>query len=320
MRYLVGLLAVLLVAGVMSTTATATVLFEDDFSTVDTSAWSEVDVFFMHDWDPGDVTSTWCANFAFGVYGSVSSDGSDLITTAECTAAEGYGAAWGRGLVSKATYGLPSIGEGFYQVVVDCTGISMSGSGGYAAVALLYGNIDTNYQALFMDEDLTDTTRITITWDYNGDCEICVGDADPVSCTLSTQWGDFQIAIGAAVADGTVVATWDQCLVVDQYSVPDPLPLYGDANHDGVVDISDLTVLSANWEDASEYKTWEQGDFNGDQYVDISDLTTLSGHWTPGGSSYSEALASIGTVPEPTTFAMLIAGLVGLVAYAWRKR
>ena len=96
--------------------------------------------------------------------------------------------------------------------------------------------------------------------------------------------------------------------------------LPGDANHDGVVDISDLTVLSLNWEDASEDKTWEQGDFNGNKYVDISDLTILSGHWTPGGSSFAEALASIGTVPEPATFAMLIAGLVGLVAYAWRKR
>ena len=96
--------------------------------------------------------------------------------------------------------------------------------------------------------------------------------------------------------------------------------MVGDANKDGVVDISDLTVLSANWEDASEDKTWEQGDFDGDKYVDISDLTVLSGNWTPGGSSFAEALASIGTVPEPTTFAMLIAGLVGLVAYAWRKR
>ena len=96
--------------------------------------------------------------------------------------------------------------------------------------------------------------------------------------------------------------------------------LPGDANGDGSVDISDLTVLSQNWEDYSEVKTWAQGDFNGSGYVDISDLTLLSQYWGLSTSSFEEALASIGTVPEPTTFAMLIAGLVGLVAYAWRKR
>ena len=96
--------------------------------------------------------------------------------------------------------------------------------------------------------------------------------------------------------------------------------LPGDANGDGSVDISDLTVLSQNWEDYSEVKTWAQGDFNGSGYVDIGDLTLLSHYWGLSTSSFEEALASIGTVPEPTTFAMLIAGLVGLVAYAWRKR
>ena len=116
--------------------------------------------------------------------------------------------------------------------------------------------------------------------------------------------------------DGTNAGGQDAFLAKYEFTGTYP----GDANHDGVVDISDLTVLSLNWEDYSEVKTWEQGNFNGDDYVDISDLTILSGNWTPGSSSFAEALASIGTVPEPTTFAMLIAGLVGLVAYAWRKR
>ena len=107
---------------------------------------------------------------------------------------------------------------------------------------------------------------------------------------------------------------------VAMYSGDNGQYLPGDANCDGTVDISDLTVLSQNWEDYSEVKTWAQGNFNNDDYVDIGDLTILSQYWGLSVSSFEEALASIGTVPEPTTFAMLIAGLVGLVAYAWRKR
>ena len=109
-------------------------------------------------------------------------------------------------------------------------------------------------------------------------------------------------------------------VLVAKYSGDNGKYLPGDANCDGTVDISDLTVLSQNWEDYSEVKTWAQGNFNNDDYVDIGDLTILSQYWGLSTSSFEEALASIGTVPEPTTFAMLIAGLVGLVAYAWRKR
>ena len=109
-------------------------------------------------------------------------------------------------------------------------------------------------------------------------------------------------------------------VLVAKYSGDNGKYLPGDANCDGTVDISDLTVLSQNWEDYSEVKTWAQGNFNGDDYVDISDLTILGQYWGLSTSSFEEALASIGTVPEPATFAMLIAGLVGLVAYAWRKR
>ena len=47
------------------------------------------------------------------------------------------------------------------------------------------------------------------------------------------------------------------------------VPELGDANGDGIVDISDLTALSGNWEDDAEDKNWAQGDFNGDKYVDI---------------------------------------------------
>ena len=63
--------------------------------------------------------------------------------------------------------------------------------------------------------------------------------------------------------------------------------------------------------------TWSQGDFNGDGTVDINDLTIVLAqlqrqrrivrrrHWPP--------------CPSRACLALLAAGLVGLLAYAWRK-
>jgi hypothetical protein len=45
--------------------------------------------------------------------------------------------------------------------------------------------------------------------------------------------------------------------------------LLGDANHDGVVDITDLAIVQNN---AGSGTTWSQGDFNYDGIVDITDL------------------------------------------------
>ncbi len=89
--------------------------------------------------------------------------------------------------------------------------------------------------------------------------------------------------------------------------------LYGDATLDGNVDISDLSLLGQNWNGSD--KNWAQGDFNYDGKVDISDLSALGQHWNQNMAG--AAGASI--VPEPGTFALLIAGALGLVAFAWRR-
>lgn len=53
--------------------------------------------------------------------------------------------------------------------------------------------------------------------------------------------------------------------------------LAGDANHDRVVDIVDLGILSSNWQQTGT--TFAQGDFNDDGIVDIVDLGILSTNW-----------------------------------------
>ena len=59
--------------------------------------------------------------------------------------------------------------------------------------------------------------------------------------------------------------------------------LPGDANLDGKVDINDLTVVLAHYNQTG--MTWSQGDFTGDGKVDINDLTiVLANYNTSDGS------------------------------------
>jgi T5SS/PEP-CTERM-associated repeat protein len=90
--------------------------------------------------------------------------------------------------------------------------------------------------------------------------------------------------------------------------------LPGDANGDHIVNINDLSKILANYDKTGMY--WIDGDFNGDGTVDISDLSSLLANYDV---TYT-AGAGIRAVPEPGTVALLAAGLVGLLAYAWRKR
>ena len=72
----------------------------------------------------------------------------------------------------------------------------------------------------------------------------------------------------------------------------DPIP--GDANRDGRVDGSDVTILAGNWQVLTD-AIWNMGDFNGDGKVDGSDVTILAGNWQCGVSTVAAS------VPEPST-------------------
>lgn len=83
----------------------------------------------------------------------------------------------------------------------------------------------------------------------------------------------------------------------------------GDANNDGKVDGSDVTILAGNWQAGvgnpnTETVTWEMGDFNGDGQIDGSDVTILAGNWQYGVEATATA------VPEPSTLGLLLTVLV----------
>ena len=86
----------------------------------------------------------------------------------------------------------------------------------------------------------------------------------------------------------------------------------GDANKDGKVDGSDVTILAGNWQagvgapDPSTI-TWEMGDFNGDGQIDGSDVTILAGNWQAGVTAASTV------VPEPSMIVLLLGALASLL-------
>ena len=85
----------------------------------------------------------------------------------------------------------------------------------------------------------------------------------------------------------------------------------GDANGDNKVDINDLTIVLANYNQSG--MTWSQGEFTGSGTVDINDLTiVLANYNTSVGSSIS-------AVPEPSCVVLLAIGAVGLLVFAWHR-
>jgi hypothetical protein len=84
---------------------------------------------------------------------------------------------------------------------------------------------------------------------------------------------------------------------------PDPEPMPGDANGDGVVNIADLGVLAANWQQPVD-GGHAQADFNGDGVVNIADLAILAANWggyMPDGvyQPLEEAMAEVFDAPRP---------------------
>ena len=90
----------------------------------------------------------------------------------------------------------------------------------------------------------------------------------------------------------------------------------GDANKDGKVDGSDVTILAGNWQKGVNdglTASWEEGDFNGDGKVDGSDVTILAGNWQYGVET------SAASVPEPSTILLILSVLAGVVGVRRRK-
>ena len=74
------------------------------------------------------------------------------------------------------------------------------------------------------------------------------------------------IHAGAVVRDGAAFGIYPET------------PWPGDANNDGVVNVGDLGIVAANWNNTNG-PVWVMGNFNGDGVVDVGDLGVLAGNW-----------------------------------------
>ena len=104
----------------------------------------------------------------------------------------------------------------------------------------------------------------------------------------------------------------------DDYALTGVSVLAGDANLDGRVDINDLTIVLANYNQPG--KTWTQGSMDGDPAgtVDINDLTIVLANY--GSTIGASGGIGMSAVPEPASVLLAAAGLAALLFYAWRKR
>ena len=86
--------------------------------------------------------------------------------------------------------------------------------------------------------------------------------------------------------------------------------LSGDANLDGKVDINDLTIVLAHYNQSAGV-TWGQGDFTGSGKVDINDLTIVLAHYNQSVGASAGNLAAVPS-PAPGAAGSGRGGLAGL--------
>jgi autotransporter-associated beta strand protein len=156
----------------------------------------------------------------------------------------------------------------------------------------------------------------TLVFDYGrgGDPAATILSLLKASCD-GGRWDLGQFRDSTALATGLTLGCVDNT-ATKQVEVMATYP--GDFNLDGVVDNQDRAIWFAN---AMTGTTWQQGDANYDGVVDGRDRDLLfASLGLPQLAVLSPAAPAAASVPEPGTLALLAAGLMGLIAFAWRKR
>ena len=161
---------------------------------------------------------------------------------------------------------------------------------------------------------------------FDSEGNLVVGVDDWVDASSTSDMGDYDLfSFRDTTVDGIQnvgvrsLTVAGQPLYLDNIRILVPEseePIAGDANSDGRVDGSDVTILAGNWQKGVSdglTASWGEGDFNGDGRVDGSDVTILAGNWQYG------VTAAAASVPEPSAFVLLLMSMafIGFFTRKW---
>ena len=141
------------------------------------------------------------------------------------------------------------------------------------------------------------------------------GTSDPLALGPVGYW---KTATATAGPPGTIYSTtaasngWALGYVDNGTTITVMPALRGDANLDGSVDINDLTIVLAHYDQTGT--TWSPGRFHRRRHGGHQRPDHRAGPLQPQASARSAAGHT--AVPEPSRLALLAAGLAGLLAFA----
>lgn len=145
--------------------------------------------------------------------------------------------------------------------------------------------------------------------DINGDGAVDCGDVDGLVAAIAGSSTDAMYDLNSdGVVDTDDLDQWLNDAGTDQVG---GAFLDGDANLDGVVDVSDFNIWNGN--KFTSTPAWCSGDFTADGVVDVSDFNVWNGNKFQSSDHVS-------AVPEPSSTALLLGGLLGLLAMVRKNR
>lgn len=136
---------------------------------------------------------------------------------------------------------------------------------------------------------------------------------------MNVQFGAHLLAIDFIGPATPPTVGWGSDFLLFVNSVAKANIRAGDNNFDGIVDVSDIQVIAANYLQTGKFRP---GNANGDGIVDVSDIQTIAANYLqttpplPGGGAGGAAV-----IPEPGTIGILSLGALCLLATRrrWRR-
>ena len=156
----------------------------------------------------------------------------------------------------------------------------------------------------FSRHELPTTANDVELGDFNRDGMLNAPDIDLLSAAVGQ--GDLSFDL---TSDG-VVDESDRVYWVTQLKGT----FFGDANLDGAVNASDLNEIGVHWRATGDFG-WARGDFDASGTIDAADLNALGAHWNNG---LSDGRGLSVAVPEPSTIASILVGLIGVLGHCRR--